>query len=340
MKNNFGKIFIIIALLLSICLSVCSCNIGVFGDGTENPGDSSQNGGTNDDGGNQNGGNTSGGEDSNTGGENTSGGDTAFDLSKVPAFSGENYAVINNNIPFFTEDEIVTTSYERYDARDSLGRCTLAMACIGVDLMPTSGRGNISSVIPTGWVQKEYSCISQGILYNRSHLIAFSLTGENANRENLITGTSFMNQIGMTKFENMVADYLKENKQNHVMYRVTPIFEGDNLLASGVLMEAYSVEDNGEGICFNVYMYNVQPGVIIDYATGESRAENSGNDNSDDGIDQTIPEDATYILNKNKKTYHTISHYAGNLTANMEYTNLSKEEIEALGYKACGTCKP
>ncbi len=373
MRKNFVKIFVVIALLLSLCLSFCSCDIDNMLSGT-NPDDSSQGGSSGDNssgnngngddstdnnqsGGNTNGGNTDSGSTDNNGdeGDNAQGGGEneggvsgdgnsgqvdSFDLSQVPEFSGSNYAVINNNIPFFTEAEKVTTSYERYDDRDSLGRCTLAMACIGVDLMPTSSRGNISSVIPTGWVQKEYSCIPQTILYNRSHLIAFSLTGENANRENLITGTSFMNQIGMTQFENMVADYLKENTSNHVMYRVTPIFEGNNLLASGVLMEAFSVEDNGEGICFNVYMYNVQPGVIIDYATGESRAESSGNDTSGDEIDQTVPADATYILNIKKKTYHKISHYEGNLTANMEYTNLTKEEIEALGYKTCGICKP
>ena len=163
-------------------------------------------------------------------------------------------------------------SFEEYGELDDLGRCTVTFACVGVDLMPTEERGSISGVKPSGWHTVKYEFISGNYLYNRCHLIGYQLTGENANKKNLITGTRFLNIEGMLPFENMVADYVTETG-NHVMYRATPIFEGKNLLASGVLLEAWSVEDNGEGICFNVYAYNAQPGVIIDYATGESYAE-------------------------------------------------------------------
>ena len=182
----------------------------------------------------------------------------AVSVSQVPAYKNTPYAVINDGQPLFTEKEITDDSYEKYGGLDKLGRCTVTMACIGRDLMPKEDRGDISSVKPTGWVQ------------GRCHLIGFQLAGENANEQNLITGTRYMNVEGMLPFENMVADYVRETG-NHVMYRVTPIFEGDNLVASGVQMEAYSVEDQGEGVCFHVYVYNVQPGVYIDYATGENR---------------------------------------------------------------------
>ena len=195
-------------------------------------------------------------------------------LDDIPPFDGETaYVKINDNKPFFTEDEIVTTSYEKYGALDGLGRCTVCIACVGTDLMPTEDRGDIGSVEPSGWINAKYDFIEGKYVYNRCHLIGFQLTGENANRENLITGTRFLNIEGMLPFENMIADYIKETG-NHVMYRVTPIYDGDNLVASGVLLEGWSVEDNGEGICFNVYAYNCQPGVVIDYATGETHPEN------------------------------------------------------------------
>ncbi len=177
---------------------------------------------------------------------------------------------INNNIPYFTEEELsVTESYEYYPELDELGRCGACIANIGIDLMPTESRGDISSVYPSGWVQAKYDFVDGGYLYNRCHLIGFQLAGENANEKNLITGTRYLNIDGMLSFENMIDDYVEETS-NHVLYRVTPIFDGDNLVASGVLMEAYSMEDNGESIMFCVYAYNVQPGVVIDYATGES----------------------------------------------------------------------
>ena len=182
------------------------------------------------------------------------------------------FAEVNRGQPNFTEADLIPESYEYYGELDYLGRCTVAEACVGQDLIPTEKRGNIGSVKPTGWVVAKYDFVDGKYLYNRCHLVGYQLSGENANRGNLITGTRYMNVDGMLPFENMIADYVKETG-NHVMYRVTPIFEGDNLVASGVQMEAKSIEDNGEAICFNVFVYNVQPNVIIDYATGESYEE-------------------------------------------------------------------
>ena len=190
-------------------------------------------------------------------------------LEQVPAFSGEPFVVLGDNIPQFTESDHTTESYEIYGDLDAQNRCTYTVACIGPDLMPTEDRGDIGQVKPTGWVTAKYDFVDGKYLYNRCHLIGFQLTGENANERNLITGTRYMNVDGMLPFENMVADYIKETG-NHVLYRVIPVFENDNLVADGVTMEAWSVEDNGAGICFYVYVYNVQPGVEIDYATGES----------------------------------------------------------------------
>lgn len=191
---------------------------------------------------------------------------------KIPTYSGEPYAVINNNTPSFSKSELTTKGYEKYSDLDSLGRCGVAIASCGEEIMPRDNekRGSISNVTPTGWVQAKYDMVSGKYLYNRSHLIGWQLSAENANAKNLITGTRYMNVEGMLPFENMVADYIEETG-NHVAYRITPIFEGNNLLASGVQMEAYSVEDNGDGICFNVYCFNVQPDVEIDYSTGASK---------------------------------------------------------------------
>ena len=197
---------------------------------------------------------------------------SVIDLSELPEYSGEAYCVINGNIPFFVEEEYTTESYEYYSELDELGRCGVTMACIGQDIMPTEDRGEIGSVKPTGWHSVKYDCVEGKYLYNRCHLIGFQLAGENANKKNLITGTRYLNIEGMLPFENMVADYVQETG-NHVLYRVTPIFEGDNLVATGVCMEGWSVEDNGEDICFCVFAYNAQPGIVIDYATGESWEE-------------------------------------------------------------------
>ncbi len=194
-----------------------------------------------------------------------------IDLDSIPEFSNTPYVEINGNVPFFTDEDMTTESYETYAPLDTLGRCGETKACIGRDLMPTEDRGNIGQVKPSGWQTVKYDFVDGKYLYNRCHLIGFQLTGENANRENLITGTRYMNVEGMLPFENMVADYIKDT-DNHVLYRVTPIFQGSELVARGVLMEAKSVEDNGAGILFCVYVYNNQPGVEIDYLTGESKA--------------------------------------------------------------------
>lgn len=193
-------------------------------------------------------------------------------METIPEYDGEPYVVIDDNEPNFTEEELQPEAYETYGTLDALGRCSTAEASIGEGLMPTEKRGAIGQVKPTGWHTVKYDMVEGKYLYNRCHLIGYQLTAENANEENLITGTRYMNTEGMLPFENMVADYIKETG-NHVMYRVTPVFEGENLVASGVQMEAESVEDQGADLSFNVYVYNVQPGVEIDYKTGESREQ-------------------------------------------------------------------
>lgn len=193
-------------------------------------------------------------------------------LEDIPEYSGEPYVEINGNEPEFPDDDSGNESFETYSELDSLGRCGVAYASVGTDLMPTGEREKISQVKPTGWHTVKYEHVDGKYLYNRCHLIGYQLSGENANEKNLITGTRYMNVEGMLPFENMVADYVKET-DCHVLYRVTPVFKGDNLLANGVQMEAYSVEDEGESVSFNVFVYNVQPGVSIDYATGDNAKE-------------------------------------------------------------------
>lgn len=195
-----------------------------------------------------------------------------IDLDSIPEYSGDAYITINNNMPFDDLLQLDSNSFEDYWDLDALGRCTGAVACLGTDLMPTEERGSISEVKPTGWQSVEYEFVEQNYLYNRCHLIGYQLSGENANENNLITGTRYMNVEGMLPFENMVAEYIKDT-DNHVYYRVRPMFEEDDLVARGVLMEAYSVEDNGSGICYNIFCYNNQPGVEINYADGSSVAD-------------------------------------------------------------------
>lgn len=216
--------------------------------------------------------------------------EVTISAADIPAYAGDPYVTINDNEPQFLETDLATSSYEYYSDLDDLDRCGVVYACIGTDLMPTEERGNIGSVKPSGWHTVKYDIVDGKYLYNRCHLIGYQLSGENANINNLITGTRYLNVEGMLPFENMVADYVKET-ENHVLYRVTPVFEGNNLVASGVQIEAQSVEDQGEGILFNVYCYNVQPGVTIDYATGDSvLAENaeaqSNTATSNDGASQ------------------------------------------------------
>ncbi len=258
---------------------------------------------------------------------------TSVSLEDVPAYAGEPYVAIDDNQPDFSEEDLTTESFESYSPLDSLGRCGAACANVGVDLMPTEERDSIGQVQPSGWHTVKYDCVDGKYLYNRCHLIGYQLTGENANEENLITGTRYLNVDGMLPFENLVADYVQETA-NHVLYRVTPIFEGDNLVASGVQMEALSVEDGGEGICFNVYVYNVQPGVVIDYATGESALE--------DGATAGEGEAVTYILNTSSHKFHypDCSGVANMSEANKETFTGSREELIAQGYAPCGQCNP
>ena len=207
--------------------------------------------------------------DTNSSTQNTTADSSNITIDNIPAYSGDDYIILNNNIPNFSESDLTTTSFEEYAPLDDLGRCGVAYSNIGTDIMPTEKRESISSVKPSGWHSVKYDIVEGKYLYNRSHLIGYQLTAENANDRNLITGTRYFNATLMLPYENMVADYIKETN-NHVLYRVTPVFEGNNLVATGVQMEAKSVEDNGEGIEFNVFVYNVQPGITIDYATGDS----------------------------------------------------------------------
>ena len=264
----------------------------------------------------------------------------ADDIASL-VYQGEPYVVINENNPDFTEADMTTASFESYGELDGLGRCTTAYANIGKDLMPTEKRGSIGEVKPTGWQTAKYDNVDGKYLYNRCHLIGYQLTGENANAKNLITGTRYLNVDGMLPFENMVADYIKETG-NHVLYRVTPVFSGGNLVASGVHMEAESVEDNGDGILFNVYCFNAQPGIAIDYATGDSHQDDSI---VADASKSTTAADAnvqTYILNTNTKKFHKEScNSAKSMDASNKkiYTG-SRQEIIDMGYEACGVCKP
>ena len=265
-----------------------------------------------------------------------------LEVSDIPAYSGEPYVEINGNEPDFDENQITDESFEEYSPLDSLGRCREAEASIGEDLMPDQERGNIGQVKPSGWHTVKYDNVDGKYLYNRCHLIGYQLTAENANEENLITGTRYMNVEGMLPFENMVADYIKETG-NHVMYQVKPVYEGDDLVASGVQMEGYSVEDEGDGICFNVYVYNVQPGIEIDYATGESweTDESAGTAQSQTSSDSESQEE-DYVLNTNTKKFHKpdCSSVEDIKPQNKkEYTG-SREDLTRQGYEPCGRCRP
>lgn len=291
-------------------------------------------------------------------------GTSAFSLREIPAYSGTPYTEVNGNQPYFTEEELTTQSFETYSELDSLGRCGMAYANVGQDLMPTEPRGEIGAVKPSGWHLVKYDNVDGKYLYNRCHLIAYMLAAENANPQNLITGTRYLNVQGMLPFETKVCDYVK-NTGNHVLYRVTPIFDGDNLLADGVLMEAYSVEDAGEGICFCVFAYNVQPGIGIDYATGDNWAEGSGTYQSTvasvaeetpvpqpetDTAVQITPEssvsqesrETTYVLNTNTKKFHypTCSSVDDMKEKNKQIYTGSRDEVINMGYVPCKRCNP
>ena len=263
-----------------------------------------------------------------------------FDFAAVPAYDGKAYVAVNDNVPFFTEEELSSASYETYGELDPLGRCTVCVASVGQDLMPAEERGNIGAVKPTGWHTVKYDFVDGKYLYNRCHLIGFQLAGENANKKNLITGTRYLNVDGMLPFEDEVADYVKDTDQ-HVLYRVTPVFKGDNLVAEGVEMEAYSVEDQGKGICFCTYCYNVQPGVAIDYATGDSHL-NGKNDQNSHNSSAKEHASAVYILNTNTKKFHKPDCYSVKQMSSKnrkKYKGLRKKLIKD-GYSPCKNCNP
>ena len=283
----------------------------------------------------------------------------AFTLDSVPAFSGIAYADINDDVPFFTEEELTAETFEEYWPLDELGRCTGAMACIGTELLPSETRGNISEITPTGWHSAKYDSIDGGYLYNRCHLIGYQLTGQNIEERNIITGTRYMNLEGMLPFENSVRMYV-EGTGNHVLYRVRPYYRGEDLVAAGVLMEAESIEDPLVRFC--AFCYNVQPGIEIDYATGES-AEAGGilADEADPAADDVMIIEAdpaaengsaparsadsreiTYILNTNTKKFHYpyCKSVRDMKEKNKRETTMTREEIIEKGYSPCKNCNP
>lgn len=251
----------------------------------------------------------------------------SYELDSIPAYTDEPYVLLQENVPDFDSSDFTTQAFETYAPLDELDRCGVAYANICTELMPTEERGSIGQVKPSGWHTVTYDNVDGKYLYNRCHLIGFQLAGENANEQNLITGTRYMNVEGMLPFENQVADYVEET-DHHVLYRVTPIFQGDNLVASGVQMEAWSVEDQGEGVCFNVYVYNVQPGITIDYATGES---------------WTSEVTAThYVLNTSSKKFHLpeCSGARDMKESNRQDYQGNRDQLLEQGYTPCGLCHP
>ena len=260
----------------------------------------------------------------------------------IPEYSGNPYVVLCNNQPSFKDKEITTKVFENYSELDALGRCGVAYANICKELMPTQERGKIGMIKPTGWHTVKYNCVDGKYLYNRCHLIGFQLAGENANEKNLITGTRYMNVDGMLPFEDEIADYVKKTN-HHVLYRVTPLYKGNNLLANGVELEAYSVEDKGAGVCFPVYVYNCQPGVWIDYATGESKLDkNSSGATKQNPKENVASEKEIFILNKSTKKFHrkdcsSVKDMKGRNKT--EYTG-NRDEVISMGYEPCQRCKP
>ena len=264
-----------------------------------------------------------------------------YDLSNIPDYDGKAYVELNGNVPEFSESEkTYSESFEEYGKLDSLGRCTYAVSCIGKDLMPTEKRGSIGSVKPSGWHISKYDFVDGKYLYNRCHLIGYQLTAENANERNLITGTRYLNVEGMLPFENDVADYI-EITNNHVYYKVTPIFEGNNLVANGVQMQAYSVEDNGQGISFNVYCYNVQPGVAIDYATGDNQAVASSSA-SVTSTSSDVSDKKTYIVNTKTKKFHNpdCDGVKKMSSSNKKKYKGTRDSLISNGYSPCQKCNP
>lgn len=264
-------------------------------------------------------------------------------LDAIPAYDGKAYVAVNNNEPFFTDSDMTTTAFENYSDLDSLGRCGVAYANICKDIMPTEERGKIGMIKPSGWHTVKYDVIKDRYLYNRCHLIGYQLAGENANPKNLITGTRYLNVEGMLPFENLVADYVN-NTGNHVLYRVTPMFSGSNLVANGVLIEAKSVEDNGGGILFNVYCYNVQPGVGINYENGDSWLDGTTGSVSS-GSDSSVAENSAADSSNSETMVHITAtgkkyHRAGCRTLKKSDTEVTLDEAKSMGLSPCGICNP
>lgn len=264
-------------------------------------------------------------------------------LDAIPAYDGKAYVAVNNNEPFFTDSDMTTTAFENYSDLDSLGRCGVAYANICKDIMPTEERGKIGMIKPSGWHTVKYDVIKDRYLYNRCHLIGYQLAGENANPKNLITGTRYLNVEGMLPFENLVADYVN-NTGNHVLYRVTPMFSGSNLVANGVLIEAKSVEDNGGGILFNVYCYNVQPGVGINYENGDSWLDGTTGSASS-GADSSAAENSAADSSNSETMVHITAtgkkyHRAGCRTLKKSDTEVTLDEAKSMGLSPCGICNP
>ena len=279
-------------------------------------------------------------------------GSAADALADVPAYAGEPYIELNGNEPGFTAEDATTDAFESYSPLDGLGRCGQAYACLGLETMPTEERQRISEVHPTGWHTDTYDFVDGGLLYNRSHLIAFQLSGENANERNLITGTRYFNSESMLPFEEMVGDYIRQTG-NHVLDRVTPLFVGDELVARGVQMEALSMEDGGAGIRFNVFVYNVQPGVEIDYATGDNwladenddvaTAEgDAGRDDAAEGAPASSSAPQDYVVNTNSMRFHDPScpSVADIAPGNRMELHTTREGLLAQGFEPCGGCRP
>lgn len=267
-----------------------------------------------------------------------------YSMENLPPYSGSPYVALDGNVPDFSPEQKTGESCEFYTDLDQLGRCGACYANIGPDLMPTEERGSISSVHPSGWMQAQYDCVDGENLYNRCHLIGYQLTGENANDHNLITGTRYLNVEGMLPFENQVAEYIRETG-NHVLYRATPVFEDSNLVASGVELEALSVED--DSISFHVFCYNVQPGVVINYATGESCLETESPQNSvspepSPDCSEEGSQEITCILNTNGKKFHLpdCPSVDAMKEENREAYTGFREDLIAQGYSPCGRCNP
>lgn len=274
-------------------------------------------------------------------------------VADLPQWDGQPFVELDGGEPTFTADEATTEAFERYGAFDELGRCTYAYACLGPETLATGPRENISHVKPSGWQRSEYDFIDGGILFTRSHLIARQLSGENDNELNLVTGTRYFNATGMIGFEEMTGDYIRSTG-NHVLYRVVPIFVGDELVARGAWMEAMSMEDGGAGISFNVYVFNVQPGIEIDYATGdnwlapdpEAVTGTTQGASSTSGSGNAAPNqpafDCAYVLNTKSMRFHlpTCDGATSMSDKNRELSNASRDELLDLGYLPCGTCQP